>query len=239
MTFFAILTPPIITELAVLSTDIVGIQMLTVGMGVRADVPVLVGMRLVHIHPTANVEVLMVASSATLPAPCTRELAALRMDGVGTLMLTVGLAANPGVMAELVGQGAVPEPERAPHLRRHLEPKNRCWARHRARLRMAVIQRMVHAVLEMGTLFAAVGQMVVVVLFTGYLSHSNVIILAPLTPRSFAETRPLIAERDVNPGHVMGRQQFQFQARQLLLRLQIRGLSTLLVKPAYQLCMQA
>ena len=228
---------PIITELAALSTDIVGIQMLTVELGVRVDVPALVGMRLVHTHPTANVEVRMAASSATLPAPFTRELAALRMDGVGTHRLTVGMAANPGVMAQLVGQGAVPA--RPLPLQRHLEPKNLCWARHQARLRMAAIQLMVHAVLETETQFAAIGQMEVVVRFMGYLIHSNVITFAPLTSRSFAETRPLIAERDVNPGPVLGRQQSQYRARQLLQRLQIQDLSTLLVKPAYQLCMPA
>ena len=167
MTFFVILTPQIITELAALSTGIVGTQMHTVELGVRTDVLPLVGMRLVHTHPMANVEMGMAASSATPPAPCTRELAALRMDGVGALTLTVGLAASPGVMAQPVGQGAAPG--RPPQLQRHLEPKNRCWARHRAGLRMAVILLMVHAVLEMETLFAVIGQTVVVVLFMGYL----------------------------------------------------------------------
>ena len=237
MTFFVIRMPPIITELAALSTDIVGAQMLIAELGVRAAVPALEEMRLVHTHPTASVEVRMAASSAIPPAPCTQELAALRMDGVATHLLTVGMAASPGAMAQLVGQGAVPE--RPPPLQRPLEPKNRFWARHQPRLRMAAIQLMVHAVLETETLFAAIGQMEVAVHFMGYLIHSNVITFATLTSRSFAETRPLIAARDVNPGHVLGRQQSQYRARQLLRRLQIQVLSTLLVKLAYQLCMQA
>ena len=135
----------------------------------RADVPVpqvaLVGLRLVHTHPTANVELLMVAYFATPPAPFTRELAAPNTDGVVTPLLTVGLIAKADVMAQPVVLAATLE--LPPQLRRRLEPKSPCWARLRVRLRMAVILLMGLVALEMGTPFVVIGQTVLVVLFTG------------------------------------------------------------------------
>ena len=104
---FAILTQQLTTELAAPSMDIVGTLMLIVELDARAGVPpppqvAPEGLFPVHTHPTANVELPMVASSATPLAPFTKELAVLPMDGVVTPMLTVGLAARADVMAQPV-----------------------------------------------------------------------------------------------------------------------------------------
>lgn len=128
-----------IMEPAALSTDIVGALTITVELGARADVQAaqvaLVGMRLVHTHPTANVELAMVVSSATPPALFTQGLAVPRMDGVAVPMPTVGLGVKADVMALPVAQGAVLE--RPLQLQRHLGRRNLSWARLRVRLRMA------------------------------------------------------------------------------------------------------
>ena len=95
------------------NTGIVGTLTLTVELDVKVDVPALqvdlVVIRLVRTRRTANVEVPMVASSATLTAPFTQEHAVHRTDGVVTPLLTVGLAAKADVMAQLAVLGATLE----------------------------------------------------------------------------------------------------------------------------------
>ena len=109
----AILTPRPTTELVAPSTGIVGTLMLTVEPGVKVDVPALqvdlVRICLVRTHRTANVEVPMVASSATLTAPFTREPAVPRTAGVVTPPLTVGPGVKADVMAQLAVLGAALE----------------------------------------------------------------------------------------------------------------------------------
>ena len=158
---------------AALSTDTVGALTLTVEMGVRVDVLApqvgLVGLRLGHTHPTANVDVATVTSSATPPAPFTRELAVPRMDGVATPLITVGLAAKADVMAEpvIVEAALGAALERPLQLQWHLARKNPCWARLLLHLRMAVILQTVPAALGMGIPFVVTGRTVLVALFTG------------------------------------------------------------------------
>ena len=177
MTFFVIPMPQRIMGPAVLSTDIVGVPTLTVGLGARADVQapqvVLVGLRLGRIHLTANVERATATSSVTPTALFTWELAVPRTDGVAILLITVGLAAKADVMAQVevlgVTLGAalgVALGQRI-HQQRHLEPKNQYWAHLRVRRPMAATQLMEPAVQVTGTLLAVIGQKVVVVLFTG------------------------------------------------------------------------
>ena len=145
------------TEPAAPSTDIVGKLTLTAELDARADV--LAPQVPVHIHPMANAELPMVASSATRPALFTQELAAPSTDGVVTPLITVGLAAKADVMAAIL--------ERPLQLQRRLEPKSPCWACLRLRPRMAVILPMVLVALGMGIPFVVTGQMVLAVLFTG------------------------------------------------------------------------
>lgn len=115
-------------ELAAPSMDIVEVPTLTVEPAARVDVlapqvaPVGLGLRLGHTPQMANVDVVMVTSFATPPAPFTRELAVPPMDGVATLLITVGLAAKVGVMAQLVAMGAALG--RPLQLQRHLALKN-------------------------------------------------------------------------------------------------------------------
>lgn len=166
---FAIRTPRPTTERAAPGTDIVEILTLTVELDAKADVPVpqvaLVGRCLVHTHPTANVELPMVASSATPPAPFTQGPAVPPTDGVVAPLHTVGLDAKADVMAQPVVLGATLGPPL--QLQRRLEPKSPYWARLRVRLRLAVILLMVPVALGMGILFVVIGQTVLVVLFTG------------------------------------------------------------------------
>ena len=175
MTFFVIPVLQPIMGPAVLSTGTVGTLTRTVELGARAVVQalqgVLVGLRLGHTHLTANVGRAMVTSSVTPTALSTRELAVPRTDGVVTPLLTVVMAAKADVMAQEVGGtlgaalgAALPQPI---HPQRRLAPKNQYWAHRRVRQRMAAIQLMEPAVQVMGTLFAVIGQKVVVVLFTG------------------------------------------------------------------------
>lgn len=118
-------------ELAAPSMDIVEVPTLTVEPAARVDVlaqvaPVGLGLRLGHTPQMANVDVVMVTSSATPPAPFTRELAVPPMDGVATLLITVGLAAKVDVMAQLVAMGAALGAAlgRPLQLQRHLALKN-------------------------------------------------------------------------------------------------------------------
>lgn len=166
---FAILALPPIMELAVPSTDTVGVLPLTVELGARADVPppqvALVELHPLHTHPMANVEPPMEAFSAIPLVLFTLELAVPRTDGVGILPLTVGLAAKADVMAQPVVLGAILE--RLLQLQRRLEPKSPCWARLQLHLQMAVILLMVLVALGTGTPFVVTGPTALVVLFMG------------------------------------------------------------------------
>ena len=101
------------TELVAPNTAIVEILTLTVELDVKVDALALqvdlVVIHLVRTHRTANVEVPMVAFSATLTAPFTQEHAVHRTDGVVTPLLTVGLAAKADAMAQLAVLGATLE----------------------------------------------------------------------------------------------------------------------------------
>ena len=103
-------TPRPTTELVAPNTGTVGALTLTVELDVRVDVLALqldlVVIRLGRTHRTANVEVPMVASFATLTAPFTQEHVVHRTDGVVTPLLTVGLAAKADAMAQLAVLGA-------------------------------------------------------------------------------------------------------------------------------------
>ena len=162
-------------ELAAPSMDTAEVPTLTVELDARVDVlaPQValagLGLRLGHTPQMVNVDVVMVTSSATPPAPSTPELAVPPMDGVATLPITVGLGAKVDVMAQLVAMGAALGAAlgRPLQLQRHLALKNPYWARLRVALRMAVILLMVLAALGMGTPCVVIGQTVVVVLFTG------------------------------------------------------------------------
>ena len=109
----ATLTPRPTTELVAPNTAIAAILTLTVELDAKVDALVLqvdlVVIHLVRTHRTANVEVPMVAFSATLTAPFTQEHAVRRTDGVVTLLLTVGLAAKADAMAQLAVLGATLE----------------------------------------------------------------------------------------------------------------------------------
>ena len=165
----ATLMPRPTTELVAPNTGIVGTLTLTVELDVKVDVLALqvdlVVTCLGRTHRTVNVEVPMVASSATLTAPFTKEHAVHRMDGVVTPLLTVGLAAKADVMAQLAVLGATLG--RQLHLWRRREHKSLCWARLPVRLQLVVILQMALVALEMGTPFVATGQTVLVVLFMG------------------------------------------------------------------------
>ena len=111
--FCATPTPRPTTELVAPNTGTVGALTLTVELDVKVDVLALqlglVVIRLGRIHRTANVEVPMVASFATLTVPFTKEHVVHRTDGVVTPLLTVGLAAKADAMAQLAVLGATLE----------------------------------------------------------------------------------------------------------------------------------
>lgn len=104
-------------------------------------------------------------ASFVIPTPrVITALAAPNTDIVGTRTLIVELDARADVPALPVLGATLQRPLQ---LQRRLELKSPCWARLRVLLRVALIPLMVLVALGMGTPFVVIGQMVLVVLFTG------------------------------------------------------------------------